>query len=181
MKKIRHRFIEHEIDPHTEILVVGTFNPETDGNPADFFYGRQRNYLWILIPTALGEASLKNKSKDEKLNFIKRLKIDFIDLISEVQVDEAENYDDAYIDNRVTEWRNVIAVLNRLSNLKKVCFTRKSFGDIPNMKVKIIEIKSYCEQRKIPFQSLATPARFYRQDKQIEWSNFFNNDTRDTN
>jgi len=178
MTKIKHRFLDHQIDPNTEILVIGTFNPDTEENVADFFYGRQRNFLWALIPTAFNETSLKGKSKEEKLEFIKRFKIDFIDLISEVEVDEAANYDDGYIDSKVTEWRNVIAELNKLQNLKKVCLTRKSFGDIPNMKARIDEIKDYCEQRKIPLQFLATPARFYRQDKQTEWSNFFNDGNR---
>jgi G:T/U-mismatch repair DNA glycosylase len=178
MTKIRHRFIDHQINPKTEILVMGTFNPDTEENIADFFYGRQRNFLWTLIPTALGEASLKGKSKDEKLKFIERFKIDFIDLISEVEVNEAANYDDGYIDSKVSEWRNVIAELNKLQNLKKICFTRKSFGDIPNMKARIDEIESYCEQRKIPLQLLTTPARFYRQDKQTEWTKFFNYDNR---
>jgi len=32
------------------------------------------------------------------------------------------------------------------------------------------------EKKKIPFQFLTTPARFYGQAKQTEWANFFNND-----
>ena len=62
MTKIKHRFVDHKIDVNTEILVVGTFNPETPENIADFFYGRQRNFLWTLMPTAFGENSLKGKS-----------------------------------------------------------------------------------------------------------------------
>lgn len=176
MTKIRHRFLTHEINPKTETLIIGTFNPDTKENIADFFYGRQRNYLWKLIPTAFGELSLKDKVKDEKLKFIEKHKLDFIDLISEVEVDEVANYDDSYLDNRVTKWRNVISEIEKLPNLKKVCLTRKSFGDTPNMKTKIDEIKSHCENKKIPFQFLATPARFYNQIKQTEWSNFFSND-----
>lgn len=178
MTKIKHRFIDHKTNSQTEILVIGTFNPDTEENIADFFYGRQRNFLWTLIPAAFGEASLKGKSKDEKLKFIERFKIDFIDVISEVEVDKVANYDDSYIDSKVTNlgWRDVVPELDKLSNLKRVCLTRKSFADIPNMKKKIDEIKAYCERRNIPFQFLTTPARFYRKDKQVEWSNFFNDD-----
>ena len=125
------------------------------------------------MPIAFGEAPLKGKVKNDKLKFIEHFKIDFIDLISEVDVIETLNYKDDYIDDKVTIWRNIIAELDKLSNLKKVCLTRKSFGGIPNMKKKINEIKVYYEQRKIPFQSLITPARIYSEDKQREWTNFF--------
>ncbi len=176
MTKIRHRFINHNIDPKTETLVIGTFNPDTEENIADFFYGRQRNFLWTLIPTAFNEPSLKGQPRNEKLKFIEKYRIDFIDLISEVEVEEVANYDDGYLDSKVSEWRDVISEIGKLSNLKRVCLTRKSFGDIPNMKTRIDEIKSYCEEKKIPFQLLTTPARFYGQSKQTEWTKFFSND-----
>lgn len=65
MNLIKHRFEHHSLNPQTEILVIGTFNPETPQNTADFFYGRQRNFLWTLIPVAFGDTSLKGKSKEE--------------------------------------------------------------------------------------------------------------------
>jgi G:T/U-mismatch repair DNA glycosylase len=176
MTKIRHRFINHKINPKIETLVVGTFNPDTEENNADFFYGRPRNFLWVLIPATFNETSLKGKSKEEKLKFIEKYRIDFIDLISEVEVEEVANYSDGYLDNKVIEWRNVISEIGKLPNLKRVCLTRKSFGDIRNIKIRIDEIKSYCEDLKISFQFLPTPARFYGQAKQTEWTNFFSND-----
>jgi G:T/U-mismatch repair DNA glycosylase len=176
MTKIRHRFTNHTINQKTETLVIGTFNPDTEENIADFFYGRQRNFLWTLIPSAFNEPSLKGKTKDEKLKFIEKYKIDFADLISEVEVDEVANYEDGYLDNKVTEWKDIIFEIDKLSNLKRVCLTRKSFGDIPNMKKKIDEIRSHCEMKKIRFQLLETPARYYSQAKQTEWTNFFNDD-----
>ena len=102
MTKIKHRFINHKINPQTEILVIGTFNPDTDKNKADFFYGRPRNFLWTLISTSFGKTSLKGKSKEEKLQFIELFKIDFIDLISEVEVEEVANYNDHYLDDKVS-------------------------------------------------------------------------------
>jgi hypothetical protein len=107
------------------------------------------------------------------MNFIKDHKIDFIDLIAQVEAEEESNYDDRYIDNKVTEWRNVKAELDRLKNLRKVCLTRKTLTDIPNMRIKVNELVEYCERRNISFQLLTTPARFYRNDKQEEWSEFF--------
>ena len=179
--KIRHRFIDHKIDPKTETLVVGTFNPDTPENTADFFYGRQRNFLWTLIPTCFGEESLKGKSKDEKLRFINKLKIDFIDLISEVDVEEVANYDDAYIDDKVSVWRNIVSELELLQNVKRIALTRKTFTDIPNMRVEIEKIRLFCNQKNIVFEYLPTPARFYNNDKQDKWTKFFTDITTEKN
>jgi G:T/U-mismatch repair DNA glycosylase len=175
MKIIKHRFLKHEINPETEILIIGTFNPDTDKNPADFFYGRNRNFLWRLLSTAFDLEDLKGKSKEEKTDFIKKEKIDFIDLIAEVEIDEGKeaNYADVYIDGKVSKWQDIINEIKKLSNLRKVCFTRRSFADIPEMKMKIGHVKNYCLDNKIDFQCLTTPARFYRDDKQQEWTKFF--------
>src|SRR4051812_31998175 len=109
-KIIRHRFLNYTIPSSTEILIVGTFNPDTEKNMAEIFYGRNRNYMWKLLPVALGANNLKDKSIGERFTFIDNFNIGFIDLVAEVKVDVGEetNYDDCYIDSRVTQWRNVI-------------------------------------------------------------------------
>jgi len=180
MITIQHRFLDHQINPETEALIIGTFNPETEDNNAEFFYGRIRNYLWRLLPTAFGEPDLKSASKQEKLEFIQKYKIDLTDLIEEIKVEEGQeaNYYDGYIDNKVNRWKNIIAIIDTLPNLKRVCFTRKTFSDIPNMKAKLAEIQKYCDIKGIEFKALTTPARFYREDKQTEWTNFLINGNR---
>ncbi len=40
MTKITHRFRNHVIDPETETLIIGTFNPEVESTDAEFFYER---------------------------------------------------------------------------------------------------------------------------------------------
>lgn len=174
MRIIKHKFIDHIINPETEILIIGTFNPDTERNPAEFFYGRDRNFLWRLLPAAFEFNDLKEKSKAEKIDFIHTAKIDFVDLIYEVAIDEGQevNYEDAYLDSRVTVWQDVISQLKVLKKIRKVGFTRKTLADIPAMKSKIEEIKAYCDNNRIHFQHLTTPARFYRADKQEEWTTF---------
>lgn len=174
MITVKHRFLEHKINSEVETLIIGTFNPDTEDNVAEFFYGRNRNFLWKLLPIAFGETDLKGTSKQKKIEFIKRYNIDFIDLIEEIQVEEGQeaNYYDGYIDNRVTRWKNIILIIDALPKLKRVCFTRKTVSDIPNMKMQLDEIQRHCENKKIPFKALPTPARFYREDKQTEWTNF---------
>lgn len=177
---VKHRFIDHQINPGTETLIIGTFNPDTTVNQADFFYGRNRNYLWKILPTAFNEKDLKSADKKDKADFIAKYKIDFIDLISEIEVDEGQesNYYDGYIDNKVIFWNDIISGIDRLKTLKRVCFTRRTFSDIPNMKKRIEVIQSHCEKKGIHFQAMTTPARFYREDKQTEWNNFLVNDYR---
>lgn len=185
MSTVKHRFLDHQINPVTETLVIGTFNPETKGfdvkeNQANFFYGRSRNFLWTLLPIAYQESDLKKADKHEKLVFIAKRKIDFIDLISEVEVEEGQeaNYDDKYIDSKVIVWRNVISEIDRLTNLKRVCFTRKTFDGISNMEKQIDEIQKRCEKIGIYFKAIITPARYYSADRQAEWTNFLLNANR---
>ncbi len=172
MKTITHKFQTHRINPLTETLIIGTFNPSAIKNKADFFYGRGRNFLWRLLPTAFNESDLKDESLIEKLNFINKRKIDFIDLISEVEVDEETNYYDNYLDNKVKKWNKVISEIEKLKFIKRVCFTRETFSGIPQIKSKIEEVRKYCESNNILFQYLKTPSRFYREDKQKEWTKF---------
>jgi len=180
MRLIKHKFLDHPIDPYTETLIIGTFNPDTESNHADFFYGRGRNYLWRLLPVAFKEADLKGANKQDKLEFINRNKIDFIDLISEVEVEEGQeaNYYDRYLDNKKIKWRDVISEINGLRNLKRVCFTRKTFLDIPNMRKQILIIKEHCKKENIHFHEISTPSRFYTEGKQSEWINFLVGDSR---
>ena len=177
--KVTHKFLTHEIDPSTETLIIGTFNPNSkENNETDFYYGRGRNFLWTLLPKAFNlDLNLKGKPKNEKLNFILNQKIGFIDLISSVNMDEDQtgNYKDSYLDGMEIEWRDVVSEIEKLPHIKRVAFTRKSDTDIPNMKVRIEEIEKFCAEHKIKCIRLTTPARFYNDKKQDEWNSFFQN------
>lgn len=170
---IRHRFSEHLIPNNTEIVIVGTFNPETPENKADFFYGRTQNHLWNLLPAAFGEPSLKNSSKEKKSRFMERYKVDFIDVVKAVNVEKPDDYRDDYIDGFVIEWTDVVGQLRQLPDLRKVCVTRKTFSGIPNIREKLLGIEEYCRQNAVYFQYLITPARGYTILKQKEWNTFF--------
>ena len=37
MVTIKHKFIAHQIQPDTKTLIIGTFNPDSPDNEADFF------------------------------------------------------------------------------------------------------------------------------------------------
>ena len=95
---INHKFINHKIQEDTEVLIIGTFHPETSPG-TDFFYGRSHNYLWRLLSKAFGSEDLKDKPRGNKIEFIRRYKVDFIDLIRKINIDEGHenNYLDKYI------------------------------------------------------------------------------------
>jgi G:T/U-mismatch repair DNA glycosylase len=172
MPIVKHRFLDHKIEPTTETLLVGTFNPEALDNEADFFYGRSRNFLWRLLPTAFGHEDLKGATAFEKRSFIKRYKVDFIDLITAVEVEAGmeSNYDDRYLDSRVATWTDILAELRKLPHLKRVYFTRKTLADIPNMRAQVGAIQQYCVANSIEFILLKTPARTYSTSKQLIWT-----------
>jgi G:T/U-mismatch repair DNA glycosylase len=172
---IRHKFAGRKILKDTKILIIGTFNPDTPQNTANFFYSRPHNYLWEIIPTAFGSQSLKKAKKDEKEKYIKDKKIDFIDIIEaiEVETDKADNYADDFIDNKIIKLRNVIAEFRKLKDIKKVGFSRKTFDcNIPQIKKEKEKIENFCKENRIYFQALSTPSRSNNVKKQKEWTDF---------
>lgn len=173
---ISHKFRDHQVSPNTEVLILGTFNPCTPKNDADFFYGGNKNQLWELLPKAFAESSLKKLPVSERKEFCARQKIDFIDLIKEVEVDagkEASRLDD-YIDANVVAWNDIESEIVKLRYLRLVCFTRKSFGKINKIKTRVGEIAAFCERNEISFKLLVSPSPLARRltitQKQEEWS-----------
>jgi len=176
VQRVKHSFLTHEIHPQTETLIIGTFNPSTSGD--DFFYGSPKNHLWTLLPKAFDDGDLKGKSKDAKKSFIRAKGIDFIDLISEIEVDAGQGWkrDDRLITRREPKWRNVISELEKLHHSQRVCFTRKRSGlnAVPKIKKKIQEVENYCREKGLSFDCLISPARYYSTKKQYEWTAFLN-------
>jgi hypothetical protein len=159
---IKHRCAKHTIDQHTETLIIGTFNPDTETNPADFFYGRPHNHLWRILPKIFGEESLKGKTKEEKLKFMRAKHIDFIDLILEIDR-EPPDYSDKHLDKlKGIRWReDIIQEIEKLRFLKRVGVSRKKFNDVPNIGARIETIATYFQDKPIVFKCVHTPARAY--------------------
>lgn len=177
MPIIEHKFSNHQINPKTSILIIGTFNPNVDNNIVSFFYGRPRNFLWRYLPFSFFENDLKEEELNVKLEFMNRRKVDFIDLIKSVDVEVGQelNFDDNYIDERVNEWNDIEELIKNLPSLSKVIFTRSTFNGIPNIFEKVNDLELLCLNNKINFIRIISPARFWRQDRQLLWNNFINN------
>ncbi len=127
-----------------------------------------------------GEKCLRYSEEEEKEDFIKRHKIDFADLIEEIDI--AAQYLSSYKDITLDEnWnaakcKNIPQEISHLNKLKKVCFTRKTFQHIPNIRKKVEELERWCKNHEIEFRSLPTPANYAKVDAQKrfeEWKAFF--------
>lgn len=167
-----HKFENHEISKETKILILGTFHPDIP-NEADFFYGRSRNYLWRILPEVFHYANLKQSQIEDKFKFMKKFNIDFVDIIKEIDVPfgQENNYNDAFIDALVVEWKNIILEIQKLKNIEAIYFTRKTFIGIPNIESEISKIRNYCTKECIRFCLLETPARFSNPRKIESWKN----------
>jgi hypothetical protein len=173
--RIEHKFLDHKIDPQTETLIIGTFNPKdsaTLSNDADFFYSRG-SHLWKILPKAFDKESLKGNTKNEKMDFIRANHIDFIDLISAIEGSPVD-FKDSYLDSaKKIEWRNVIEEIKQLHFLQRACITHKTFKDVPNINIEVKKIEAYfADKKEIVFRCLHTPARYYSEKIQAEWTDF---------
>lgn len=170
MPLLSHKFEDHIIDPKTEILIIGTFNPNIPEGP-DFFYGRPRNFLWQLLPQSYGLPSLKQAGLQAKKDFMREYHIDFADLIGSVNVEagQEDNVADIYIDGKAQTWKQISQIIDGLPNLSAVFLTRKTFNGIPKITGKIREIQRQVRDRGLYFACLKTPARYAGEAKQHYW------------
>jgi len=170
MRVILHKFRDHQVSAETEILILGTFSPDTD-DKSDFFHGRPRNFLWHLLPICWKLEPLKEATLVEKQAFMAEYKIDFADIIHSLEIPEGEdgNVDDAFEDSHVHEWKDIIALIDTLPKLKAVYFTRKTFNGITNMRGQVVAIARHCQAKGIRMCKLETPAKFFSEEKQQQW------------
>lgn len=177
---MKHKFLSRKLNPETEILIVGTFNPGINENRTNFFYSRGHTSFWELMSAIFGEKCLRYSEKQEKEDFIKRHKIDFADLIEEIDitVQDLSSYKDITLDENLNaaKCKNLPQELSHLNKLKKVCFTRKTFQHIPNIRKKVEELERWCKNKGIEFRRLTTPANYGKVDAEKrfeEWKAFF--------
>lgn len=178
--RIKHKFLPRQLNPDTEILIVGTFNPDVSKNSANFFYSRGHTSFWELMSAIFGEKCLRYSEKQEKEAFIKRHKIDFADLIEEIDIDSQDlsSYKDITLDENLNaaKCKNLPQEISHLNKLKKVGFTRSTFQHIPNIQKKVTDLERWCKNKGIEFRCLTTPANYGKVNAETrfeEWKNFF--------
>lgn len=175
--QIRHKFLKDRPLTCKKILIIGTFNPDVECNDAEFFYGRVKNFFWVLLPAMFDEKSIKGDVESQK-KFLSEHDIELTDLILTVNMDEKEScsYGDDKLQNVIQyNTDNILRCLEQ-GRTKEVYFTRKSFDkSVAGIKNEITKIKEYCDKNDIKFRFLPTPSRFYNEKKLEEWKTCFYN------
>ncbi|MFN3445730.1 MAG: hypothetical protein ACK44D_08320 [Bacteroidia bacterium] len=170
MPTLTNKFITHKPSPDTEILILGTFTHDHP-HSGDFFFGRPRNFLWHLLPICFKNQPLKDAPFETKQAFMQKHKIDFMDVISTLDVEDGEEeiMEEEFVDLSAQTFFDLVAVIDGLPKLKAVYFTRKTFNGIPNIKSEVMKLAKHCQSKQIRMCKLDTPARHFSDEKQQQW------------
>lgn len=120
-----------------------------------------------------GEPNLKDATHAEKQAFIAVHKIDFIDLVREVDVECPDNYSDRYIDASIIEGWDIAHSIGSLQSLKRVFFTRKRFTDVERIGKLASKAAGLLASKGVSIHYLPSPARFINDRKRAEWKSTF--------
>lgn len=176
-----HRFHKELLPKHqVKILFIGTFNPIWNvgkGDNPDYFYSRSANQFWCILPHALEQNCLIDKSRIEKEEFCTNNKIGLSDLIYCIEnVNEKEVNNDflkkGFKDEAFekTEGNNYILKITFFTEklnkyidqnkdvLKGVFFTRKTKKGIDRIWSEWLLIKNQCEKLNITCGELSSPS-----------------------
>ncbi len=186
-----HRFLD-QLNPNWDIehLFIGTFNPSWNYNnaeQADYFYGRSRNYFWMLLPRIFGGENLKNETIGTKIEYLKNNNIGVTDIITSVinanennEIDRNNltvNFNDNVLNNYILEFNTnkiINLIDNNINSIRGVYLTRSTLNGINQIAHNWNEIVEYCHLNNIHSERLLTPARNFSERKVIDWNNKIN-------
>jgi hypothetical protein len=158
---MKNKFADHQVNKTTRILLLGTFHADIK-NKIDFFGGANENYLWAVLPGCFGQPSLKNSSLRHKQLFMKINKVDFADIISELDETHpryGKGFGDEVLDATASRWTDLEMLAGHLPELEAVYFLRKTLNRVPRMENRIAEIRNHCVENKIRFCLLESTLR----------------------
>lgn len=175
-----HKFKRHlnlqKLNFVPETLIVGTFNPNIEGNKAEWFYGRFDNNFWDVLPRLYGEKSMRCSTTSEWKSFCKEHKIAITDLICSIEdadmnrkedVARLKTFSDKSIANdfKKYEFTEIDKLLAKNRSIKNVYFTRGVSETFWKKLWKPVE--KYCNENGFHEAKLITPSgyAFYQQAK----------------
>jgi hypothetical protein len=152
-----------------KVLIIGTFNPD-DGNGAEFFYGRNRNYLWRIFENFSNNNNALNGPADgipqihRIFELCLRFKLSFADLITKTEV-ELDDYSDTLLNrlcNRGQIQNNVEEIVKYIcetESINYVYFTTKneSLGCLRNLWTNVAMLVNQ-QRPDVQFGSILTPS-----------------------
>ncbi|WP_031454370.1 uracil-DNA glycosylase family protein [Flavobacterium chungangense] len=188
-----HRFEDQLIpDWELEYLFIGTFNPSWDYNnaeQADYFYGRNRNFFWRILPFVFGGDDLKNSSIEEKTEYLLNKKIGITDLIlciknaDENSETDRNNLTKGFSDNILNTYQldfnseKIKTLINKnQKTLKGVFLTRSTLNNnISQIRDSWNIIENHCSVINIQTNKILTPARIFSEKKVDDWKGKIDN------
>jgi G:T/U-mismatch repair DNA glycosylase len=156
-----------------EILIVGTFNGDFEGNLATWFYGRPENEFWCLFPRMLDKPSLHPVDRDENINELTLIwkqfcvdnKVIIVDLFKEVLI-ELPNHADKLLAKLEHKEYVPFDFETAFANckFKKVMFTwkRTTSNTLTNFKQEYI---NFFETKGSSIMHLLTPSLAYAKSR----------------
>lgn len=195
----QHRFID-DLQSNEEIdyLFIGTFNPSWDRSQEDnanWFYGRQYNDFWFIMPQVFNQQSLMKRqyrtNRQFLINWCQENRIGLTDLITSIIDADINNNNHNQIilnvkDSGFDEFHeiiptNIIEIINEnLNTLRGVYLTRYEHTLNQNGIIKQLwtQVLNRCIELQIQCHDLVTPSRQYRKlnrlQKLEEWRNIIN-------
>lgn len=67
-------------DEHSKVLILGSFPPKNSSQKGGFYYADSSNRFWSVLGTLFDTPNLADKSKDEKISFLKAHHIALYDI-----------------------------------------------------------------------------------------------------
>ena len=184
-----HRFV-NDLNPNEPLkyLFIGTFNPSWDrpqNDNANWFYGRQYNDFWFIMPQVFGHPSLMHRNfrtnRDFLIHWCNQNQIGLTDVIQSINDANINNEHHREIilgvnDNAFDIFNEIIptdiaAIIN--ANVETLCgvyLTRYEHTLLPNGIINNLwtGIKNICFNLNIDCSDLVTPSRQYRQLSRIQ-------------
>jgi hypothetical protein len=184
-----HRF-QNDLHPAGELnyLFVGTFNPawnRVQGDDANWFYGRQYNDFWFIMPQVFGHESLMpaefRNNREFLIDWCFNNNIGITDLISEIadadiNLPTHQNLilgleDDAFDNFNQIIPTDICSIINANRNsLRGIYLTRYEHtlaqGGILHQLWQ--NVKLCCSEHEIRTSALVTPSRNYRTINRVE-------------
>lgn len=175
-----HKFKKYltleKLDFEPKILIIGTFNPEIEGNTAKWFYGRFDNNFWDVLPRIYKKNSMRCSTPNDWKLFCKENQIAITDLITSIE--DADLNDEihraklrTYSDKSIAEgfhnhrFTDVVSLLVKNPTINQVYLTR-GIGET-FWKKAWRPVRNYALGNNLQLGNLITPSgyAFYQQGK----------------
>lgn len=182
-----HKFFGHVFHQNGEFglfpnwkaktLIIGTFNPANNFHPqntAMYFYGRNRNYFWDILPLFAGELPIDKSIPELQKLFLEKKQIALTDLL--ISIDDAESNSSEHKSSIQTVKDKEIEKFNSFTwntefilkyieanKIEGVYYTFLSNPSARNPSLNTFEkqtrvIEQYCQEKKIFTSRLFTPS-----------------------